>query len=374
MNPNANTPNSVYCGRITTLRYRPYSADNRQCDKNKMLLACGSNGNFQLGAGHDEDLNELTEIELPVAGKPAKFAFGGNHTLVLMENQQVVSCGNNEWGQCGAEPGAPRKKFELIPGQWKDVAAGWDFSVFLGLDGSVHTCGYGPKGELGLGENVPRSQLVRVDIEPVQLVRLSINHVIVQGISGTFYGWGACRKGQMGPVPRTARGKPAAAFWQPEQLTVALPKPQFYALGHDRTAFFVNNHKERELYVIGKNPAMLPLGKDITKLRAMWSSLHYSYEEAGKTEIRSVGNNLHGQLFEYRCDGEIADFETGSEHGVLVTHQNKVYAWGWGEHGNCGRPSQPDQITFDFLNLLYVGTAKVSLIAAGCATTWVYTE
>ena len=54
------------------------------------LLACGSNGSYQLGTGNDTDQNTLVECVFVLDGvqtsilpiKPSKISCGGNHTLV----------------------------------------------------------------------------------------------------------------------------------------------------------------------------------------------------------------------------------------------------------------------------------------------------
>lgn len=336
------------------------------------VLACGSNGNYQLGTGHDEDVNVLTEIHVPVDDPDyiIKFACGGNHTLILFRSGRVVSCGNNEFGQCGFGTELHQiKRFRLVPGFWADIAAGWEYSVFLDADGHVYTCGNGPKGELGLGPVSTSRDLQQVPLPAISRIYLSINHVIALTEDGVCYGWGACRKGQMGPVSDvTQSGKPVLVYWSPKLLDFPKFHPDFLALGHDRSVLYTPQSKS--ITIMGKNPYTIDCD-GLIKLSSMWSSVHW--RSTHDSLVSSSGNNLHGQLFDYDVPNneKIQNFETGSEHGLLLTTSNRVLAWGWGEHGNCGKQKDLDHVTFDFLNPIYDGTDPVVLMAGGCATTWV---
>lgn len=428
------------------------------------ILACGSNGSFQLGTGDSDDHDSLVAVQIPENSRPVQFAFGGNHTLVLFEDGKVYASGDNQHGQCGVKGLLLLEKFTAVPGTWKKIAAGWEYSVLLSQNGAIFTCGHGPKGELGLGPGtVQASELTKVNLpdtiagNAIVDVKSSISHVVVRLDCGRFVGWGACRKGQLGtPEHRTmASGRKTAvlAVWEPRVLEFA---GDGYCLGRDRTILY----GEDGIAILGHNPGHIECRPVLVK--AMWSSVHYTgrpgesepdnasenNEEASQgisesttdnvssTHLQSIpgneedgpgsssqntsenqsdrrpdkgpdnrldkrpdsssqfsaepiskiktmsitapgpnllrisshGNNLHGQLFLFETDSPIVDFEVGSEHGLVLLANNKVYAWGWGEHGNCGAKS--DSVTYDYLSLVYSGPHPVQLLACGLATTW----
>lgn len=355
------------------------------------ILACGSNGNFQLGTGDDNDTDTLQHIDLPHSSKPRRFAFGGNHTLVLFEDGALYACGDNTHGQCGISGVVTVQKFTKVPGKWAEIAAGWEFSVLCAADGAVHVCGHGPKGELGLGPQITESPVpTRIELPPevrgaeIAEIQASISHVLVRFSNGKFVGWGASRKGQLGPVTyeTNAKGlrKPVSLYWRPCLVDI---RGSLFCMGRDRTVVS-GNLSETDvkdvaqgvsgtsgIRIIGKDPqviACVPL-----KVRAMWSSVHYSQTSLNGIQIVSQGNNLHGQLFNFSTRIPIVDFEVGSEHGVVLLLDNSVHAWGWGEHGNCG-PKAKESVTFDYLNQLYKGNHRVVQLACGLATTWVVIE
>lgn len=333
------------------------------------FLACGSNGNYQLGLGNDDDHDTLQDVSslTSVGSAPQKFAFGGNHTLVLFPNGKVYAAGNNEYGQCGLPPSGPLKEFTLLPGEWKDVAAGWEFSVLCRLDGQVYSCGYGPKGELGLGPDVTKATMQKVDLctdLPIVEIKSSVSHTVARLSDGTLVGWGASRKGQLGDFPPqkgpSGKEKPLASLWVPTILP--LPHSTGYTLGRDRTVLSTGD----DINIYGVNSTTV--NASATKVMAMWSSVHYGTNSNGKLHIKSVGNNLHGQLYQH-TNVEPVDFEVGSEHGIVLLKDNSVHAWGWGEHGNCGR-SADGSVTFSQLNKIYSGEHTVVHMACGQATTW----
>lgn len=339
------------------------------------VLACGSNGQYQLGTGEDEDHNTFQEIFLPVEARLspiAKFAFGGNHTFILLEDGHLFASGNNEFGQCAFNDTRSIPMFRKVPGKWKNVSAGWEYSHLYSEDNTLYACGHGPKGELGLGSDVTIAEALTVvkgldNKSSVVAMELSINHVIVKLADGSLYGWGVARKGQLGQFERVLnkRGqmKPIGMLWAPTKLDFTCEKLH---LGRERTLLVGES-----LQVIGKDPLQLSL--KTVKARTMWSSIHYSHNSGDDLVISSTGNNSHGQLFQYKSPSAIVDFEVGSEHGVILTKDGSVYAWGWGEHGNCGA-QRNDSVTFDYLNQIYDGSDRVISMACGLATTWLVVE
>lgn len=377
------------------------------------LLACGSNGSYQLGLGNDEDHSNLQLVSLPHLAhmKPQAFAFGGNHTLILFPDGRVFAAGSNEFGQCGTPESEPLRKFTELPGRWLEIAAGWEFSILRCKDGDLYSCGHGPRGELGHGKDIKICRsLTKIDLSKVlaradlkgsaiHLLKASLNHVVIKLENGVFVGWGACKKGQLGPIepidPAAQKLKYPLAFWEPQVLD--LPSGPFFALGKERTLIY--NELGEILYSLSQE---LPLsdacldmesgaGLDLKlltvrsagidskmnlpnesslslKIQCGWSSVHILKNGT----LSSYGRNSHGQLYNGSLHkDQIVDFAIGSEHGVFLNEENSVFAWGWGEHGNCG----PGEDPFD-RNELYNGTEKDIVVdmACGLATTWIIVE
>ena len=150
------------------------------------LLACGSNGNYQLGINNDEDQNSLKvtlfdidgTMSSEVPGKPMKIAGGGNHTMVFL-----------------------------------DISCGWEFSILVKRSGEVYVCGRGLKGELGLGKETPESELIySTTVDGFKEIKSCMQHTIIQTTNG-LVGWGNSRKGQLGETEDKIMWKPYDLVW-----------------------------------------------------------------------------------------------------------------------------------------------------------------
>ncbi|KAI3402335.1 ATS1 [Candida oxycetoniae] len=382
------------------------------------ILACGSNGNYQLGQNNNDDQYILkpsvfqstcteaaavapqttyTEAAAPpqttslLGIEVKKIACGGNHTLILFENGDVYSCGSNEFGQTGhdinknADIVGIFKKIETQETncKWTDISCTWESSFLVNDQNELYCCGNGLKGELGLGSHITKQDritFVKKFERTVLKLKSSMNHTVVQTAHGELYGWGNCRKGQLGKIDNSLIKK--GAVWRPTLLSFGLDNSLIddFQLGREYTA--VISYQKKSLQLYGKsvinmedvNKYNLETSDKIENLESMWSSIHYKLGN----RIKSFGVNSHGQLFDYIVPANRISpsftFKTGSEHG-LVLIDNVVYAWGWGEHGNCGKSlTDPNKITFDYLNPIFEKANKVHLIAGGCATSWVVIE
>ncbi|KAG7662560.1 ATS1 [[Candida] subhashii] len=343
------------------------------------VLACGSNGNYQLGIRNDIDQNILQESQFQIGQdsivtslpqKPIKIACGGNHTLILFENGDIYSTGENQYGQCGLPKCGNIKLLTKIPGNWIDCCCGWEFSILIDDKREVYVCGNGLKGELGLGKEIRQSELCFSFAIPTDSnfeIKASIHHVILR-IDNILMGWGNCRKGQLGIIDE----KKPSILWQPRELNfpniIIRKGTTKFTLGREFTC--ISN--EDRISIFGKHSIELDSDvSDVLEIGSMWSSLHILLKN---NTIRSFGNNSHGQLYPTVSDFKVDEMVIGSEHG-LVNSSNTVYSWGWGEHGNCGIQQQgqsnADEVTFNYLNPVYTDSSEVVLVAAGCATSWV---
>lgn len=356
------------------------------------ILCCGSNGSYQLGIGNEEDQNILQPVlfkhedgslKESIDAKPIKISSGGNHTFILLSSGQLYSAGDNTYGQCGQKSNSEYiHEFTLVGGKgWVDVCCGWEFSILMNDAQEIYVCGLGLKGELGLGQGVTKSDLTRAAFKfpnPVVDIKSSINHVIVRLANNELYGWGNCRKGQLGSQPlvqSSTKLKPRGVIWEPEPLDFKTKTIRAYDLGRDCTVI-VDDSSTIEIF--GKGAESFQPPDEIIDLKSMWSSNHYALRDRhDQLLIKSRGNNSHGQLYP-GSSIQVQKYVVGSEHGLVLAADSKVYAWGWGEHGNCGKHSIPvnhdkieDQVTFGYPNCLYDSNLPVILIEGGCATSWV---
>ncbi|KAG7694464.1 hypothetical protein KL930_003783 [Ogataea haglerorum] len=335
------------------------------------VYACGSNGNFQLGLDDNEDRSRLQCAQFQTEEgrttylnvRPIKIACGGNHTLVLLENGQVFGAGSSRHGQlaCFQEYLPVFRKLDL-PVKVKDVVAGWNYTVFISADDEVYTCGQGFTGELGLGkthlEALP-TKIVLPDNGRIVKAGSSLHNVVIQFENGELYGFGNNKKGQLLDGPKV--------LWIPTKLPMHACD---FALARDFAVFLSDGRpllQGKDQHGIAER---LQAVNHVDRIWAMWSSVHLL---SGR-QLVSYGNNSHGQLAPATTVDKPLKIAIGSEHGLLA-EEFKVFAWGWGEHGNCGEhQTRKAGVTFDYMNEIYTERHAVADVFAGCATSWVVAQ
>lgn len=362
------------------------------------LYALGSNGNYQLGLGHNEDIYAPTPIPLPAQETevPRYLVCGGNHTLVLFPNGHLYACGKNKHGECGLPPCDNIETFTRVPDppggkgvKWDRVSAGWECSIFITSEGRVYPLGKGDRGELGLGEgkvfaSIPHGEAgfesapYIADFpppgDPICSVSTSITHTVVCLESGAVYGWGAGRKGQL--------GEPHDLFvWKPRRVEHSLIRPTVVA-GRDFTMMVDSTVGG---CILGKNRwdiQTMPFdffSKFTDRIYASWNSV---FIQTVFDEIMVWGRNDKGQIPPAHFSEKVELLAAGSEHGVCTTRDGRLWAWGWNEHGNCGvvdDEGKPVNVVHEPTIVQVPSDQKgkipnVKKITAGCATTWFWVD
>lgn len=370
-----------------------------------IVYCCGSNGSGQLGIGHEED------VEVPTACfqseiKIVDICLGSNHTLILLENGELYAAGQHQGYFRNKEDSPECKTFELVRNNVTHVGAGWDFSIVVDDENQIFV--YGVSGITTIGK------LGATESDAVLYIRTSLDGVIVAYESGKLFCWGNNKKGQLlgdccsreekmiqtpteigfddaigkdfgdATVVSCCMGRDYTIFLlrDPENGTDFL----LMRAKNDRYSIFRGLH-----HLIGAGDIVGEVGENRTwwfpvddtvhveRVMSMWSSVHVLYTDTGSPSdgrrLVSSGNNVYGQ--NYRNTGydfHIGSASVGTEHGLVVDDLGKnVYAWGWGEHGNCGDVVAQQHLDGE-LNLLYqCGDDSCNVatsVFAGYATTW----
>ena len=150
----------------------------------------------------------LSSVDKPttVLGLPdniARIALGYDFLLAQDEENVLWAQGSNEHGQIGLEHNERAVEATKVPfegrGPFKDLAAGWDFSVLIDSDGGTWTCGNGKYGQTGhpLGEAAnPRYDFLQRTFKKIEgtflLERVNVGgfHVLGEDNQGRIWGWG----------------------------------------------------------------------------------------------------------------------------------------------------------------------------------------
>lgn len=334
------------------------------------IYSFGSNGNYQLGIGTDEDVSSGTPVLMDE--RVRAISSGGNHTLFITESGELWGVGLNNSGQLGIDEPlknitAPRR-INTDGNKLGLVCAGWEYSLAVTDDGkTVYACGAGPKGELGLGSNTinTKSPVVIENFPPegktVVSIQAGMSHVLALLNDGSVYGWGAGRKGQLGEPIEKMVFRPRKIFDSSSQIS-------HIGCGRDFSVF-ASSPGKNTITVLGDDRVGIKSQKPephnggiIKDIGCGWSNAHVLYTDG---TVQSWGNNSHGQHVPLDEVKKIQRFAVGTEHVIAIDEDNKMIAWGWGEHGNCGEKHVDGSATL----ILHDGT-NVGLIHSGYANSW----
>ena len=185
----------------------------------------GDNADGQLNpqaAGQNQPL----PTPLPYSGKVKAAAAGHSHTVLLLDNGQVVTLGWDRWGelgdgqigenQGGSQPGGgPGPVIVRIPSPSSvvAVAATQNASFALAADGTVYAWGQGSPGQLGDGGTTDRPTPTKVGLPSGVVIKTLVagaETVFAQAQDGSVWAWGDNSTGQTGggdtvnvvPIPR----------------------------------------------------------------------------------------------------------------------------------------------------------------------------
>ncbi|EXJ81030.1 hypothetical protein A1O3_07318 [Capronia epimyces CBS 606.96] len=313
---------------------------------------------------------------------------------------------------------------QTLSGRITDIAATWDASFVVVDHKVVFVCGTGSKGELGLGEGVERAETITkvFDVAGFEFdhdttdgssrsgdgngngndkhagVRIRIRaiaacmaHVVVLLSNGHVFGWGNCRKGQLGE-----RVKNRKVLWTPTRIDHDLDAaikvsrdsagsgwpawtPERVVVGREYTVFLKTGETPvvwgDTRFIDGESELLKRPLEDGDRVVSAWGSIHVYSPRRGS--VHSAGRNHRGQLAPSGLPA-IQDLAAGSEHCIALTTDNQVIAWGWGEHGNCGGELDEKGNVAGRWNVIEtprLADESLSLtvkgVSAGCATSFV---
>lgn len=359
------------------------------------VFCCGSNGQGQLGVSHEEDISVPiccfeSNCDIANIGK------GDNHTLLLLENGDLYASGKS-CGYARDERNELRddvNEFKLVATNCQDVAAGWEFSIVVDRKSNIVV--YSTK------------EMTRFTLDGrVDYIRTSLDGILISCDNGKrVYAYGNNKKGQLlGNTSELVLKEFSELNLDIEgDDELKLESVTNICMGRDYSILLARTSTgENVLYMLGKSDRhgilqdlnntlgdgiivgergtdkcrhfIIKKGLSILDIKSMWSSVHVLYEtEEGGVQIVSVGNDIYKQL--YRDNSLIrltkeTQFDVGTEHGVILrSDQKEAFAWGWGEHGNCGSSMEGtnqcvykvDDNSIDTIEKVFAGYASTFIV------------
>lgn len=267
----------------------------------------------------------------------------------------------------------------------------------------IFTLGTGPKGELGLGHSrssapfpTPIPNFPPSHSPKIFRIASGMGHTVAVLANGEVYGWGAARKGQLGPALQKRK-----IVWSPERIEGIPFRAMDVACGREFTVvcgdkgkgeFVVLGDEGNRWGVLSHAPSPSPspslslssslagqvrsLGRGYFSISASWNGVYVHLDDF---RVLAWGRNDRGQLPPTNLQKAVLKkIAVGSEHALALLEDGKtVVAFGWGEHGNCG-PEADDQGNvkgrYNVVPLQMDAGREIVGIAAGCATSWIITR
>ncbi|KAG8454246.1 hypothetical protein GDO86_000766 [Hymenochirus boettgeri] len=281
------------------------------------MYCWGDNCFGQLGLSEEEKgavhFTENNCIERPECVQ--KVACGEKHTLFLMEDGTVLSCGLNHHGQLcrKGNTNSLEQIGSLETHTIVDISCGANHSVAVCDEGNVFTWGDGSKGQLGTGKfplkNMTPKKITGLFNTKILQVSCGNFHTISLSEDGRVFSWGQNTNGQLGlgtQIPDQASPQFVKSLKGMPLVQVTAGGSQSFALSMLGTVF-----------AWGKNNAgQLGFKSDPKK--------------AGTFKPYAV-NSLRNL--------DVAFISCGEEHTAVLTKDGSVYTFGDDTYGQLGQYS-----------------------------------
>ncbi|XP_047189994.1 probable E3 ubiquitin-protein ligase HERC3 isoform X2 [Scophthalmus maximus] len=274
------------------------------------VYTCGSNGCGQLG--HDKPGTSPELVGALDTQKITVVSSGRAHSMAVNEQGQVFAWGAGEGGQLGlgtAEVAVriPRLVKRLCDHRISQVMCGNQHCIALSRDGQLFTWGQNTSGQLGLGKGEtsklfphPLKSLAGI---PLAQITAGGDHSFALSLSGAVFGWGKNRAGQLGLNDKQDRAVPCHIKFLRSQKVV------YISCGDEHTAALT---KDGGLFTFGDGS---------------WGQLGHG----------STNNELLPRRVLELMGTEVSQITCGRHHTLaFVPSSGMVYAFGCNSHGQLG--------------------------------------
>ncbi|XP_018107775.1 probable E3 ubiquitin-protein ligase HERC6 isoform X2 [Xenopus laevis] len=308
--------------------------------KDGSLFSCGQNPNGQLGRkSNNSSIEQISSLE---AQTIVDVSCGTNHSVAVCDEGEIYSWGDGSEGQLGtgifsSKNFKPKRISGLSNTKIMQISCGNFHSVALSEDGRVFSWGQNKCGQLGLGSqiiNQATPQLVK-SLKGIPLVQVTAggSQSFALSMLGTVFAWGKNNAGQLGfkSDPQKGTFKPYAVN-SLRNLGVA-----YISCGEEHTA------------VLSKDGSVYTFGDDtygqLGQHTGNQTSVPQKIEDYTKQVSQVACGRYHTLLYVFTCN-RIVSFGKGSQR----------------QHGNAESSDEVEQFqspsTFDISSLLPANDLK----------------
>jgi alpha-tubulin suppressor-like RCC1 family protein len=302
-------------GALASTLRTGWGACARHASSSSSWVATWGNGDWgRLGDGACKNKTVPCRVRsLPADAAPLAVAAGGAHTVVLLTDGRVLSCGLNDYGQLGHSGGeecSPQLRHVLgLPPDVIAVAAGHFHTLAVTRGGELWAWGRNKERQLGLGDGTPSVVATPTRVaapEAVTSVAVGARHSLAVTSSGALYAWGA----------RALLGLGAAERWR-LRLSAYESEP--------RLVRALRGVRVRVAAAGGAHSAVADTdGRVYTFGEGAFNQLGTGDSRPALEPVQVLG--VHA----------VSALACGGLHTVVATHDGDVFVWGANEHGCLG--------------------------------------
>ncbi|XP_033986178.1 probable E3 ubiquitin-protein ligase HERC3 [Trematomus bernacchii] len=282
------------------------------------MLCWGNAKDGQLGIGLERNLLFEPRYCQVFNGRGLKdVACGGQHSIFLLQDGSVYTCGSNSCGQLGQDkPGTSPELVAALDTQTiKMVSCGRAHSMAVNEQGQVFAWGAGEGGQLGLGTSevavrIPRL-VKRLCDHRISQVMCGNQHCIALSKDGQLFTWGQNTSGQLG----LGKGEPSKLFPHPLMSLAGIPLAQITAGG---------DHS----FALSLSGAVFGWGKN----RAGQLGLNDKQDRAVPCHIKFLRSQ------------KVVHISCGEEHTAALTKDGGLFTFGEGSWGQLGHGSTNNEL------------------------------
>lgn len=300
----------------------------------------------------NSNVENAVEMRLVPPIRTADTNPGGYWTSAISTDGALWAWGQAISGQCGPI-GAPYNQANPYlldaASDWTTVCAGTQSGYALKSDGSLWSWGGNGYGQLGLGDKINRTAVVRVQPGFTwKSVAAGNGHAVAIRSDGTLWAWGSNGYGQIGPIGSSDSSVPVQVMAGTFDR-VAAGGDSSYAIRSDGTLWTWGNNQYGQLsagvtFASRSTPA---------QVAGTWASISAGPENLGAIDASGnlwmCGTNSSYQCGQGSTTGApitsltkvtllpgIAWVEMGSAHVIARKTDGTVWVWGGNGNGQLG--------------------------------------
>ncbi|KAF3852524.1 hypothetical protein F7725_005879 [Dissostichus mawsoni] len=276
------------------------------------MLCWGNAKEGQLGIGLERNLLFEPRYCQVFNGRGLKdVACGGQHSIFLLQDGSVYTCGSNSCGQLGQDkPGTSPELVAALDTQTiRMVSCGRAHSMAVNEQGQVFAWGAGEGGQLGLGTSevavrIPRL-VKRLCDHRISQVMCGNQHCIALSKDGQLFTWGQNTSGQLG----LGKGEPSKLFPHPLKS-------------------LADNRRGDHSFALSLSGAVFGWGKN----RAGQLGLDDKQDRAVPCHIKFLRSQ------------KVVHISCGEEHTAALTKDGGLFTFGEGSWGQLGHGSTNNEL------------------------------